>query len=510
MPAQKRSQKQDQAQSPSAIPNVLAARYASAEMTAIWSPEHKIAMERRLWVEILRAQRDLGLAVPEGVVEDYEAVIDNINLASIEARERVTRHDVKARIEEFSALAGHEHIHRALTSRDVTENIEQAQVRTSLVLVRDHLVAVLARLCELADRYRDLAVVGRTHNAAAQVTTLGKRWATIGTEVLDAIKRIEDLLERQPLRGLKGPVGTQQDMVDLFGGNAEAVAKLEQRIAEHLGFNRVITSVGQVYPRSHDLDFVAALTQAAAPLGNTAHMVRLMAGNELVTEGFKEGQVGSSAMPHKMNTRSSERISGLLMVLRGHLAMVAQLAGDQWLEGDVSCSVVRRVALPDACFTIDGAIETALEVMNDFGAFDAVIAAELAEYLPFLATTRFLSAAVAGGCGREQAHEVIREHAVAAVLERRTGGPAKGDSAKADLTKAGSAKSPPSGSNSFLDRVAADERLGLSTDAVAVIVSDANSFTGLASNQVSEFIANATPVLNAHSAAAAYQPNPTL
>ncbi len=473
------------------IPNVLATRYASAEMTAIWSSERKIAMERRLWVEVLRAQQKLGVSVPEGVVADYEAVIDNIDLTSIEARERVTRHDVKARIEEFSALAGHEHIHRAMTSRDVTENIEQAQVRVSLVLVRDHLVAVLARLCAVADSYRDLAVVGRTHNAAAQVTTLGKRWATIGTEVLDAIKRIEDLLERQSLRGLKGPVGTQQDMLDLFGGNAKAVADLEQSIAEHLGFKRVITSVGQIYPRSHDLDFVAALTLAAAPLGNIAHMVRLMAGNELVTEGFKEGQVGSSAMPHKMNTRSSERISGLLMVLRGHLAMVAQLAGDQWLEGDVSCSVVRRVVLPDACFAIDGAIETVLEVLDDFGAFEAPIAAELAEYLPFLATTRLLNAAVAAGCGREQAHEVIREHAVAAVLKRRAGDQEAGNS-------------------SFLDLVTADERLGLSAEYVAAIVSDASSFTGLASNQVSEFITSATPVLDAYPAAAAYQPNPTL
>ncbi len=491
----------------SVVPNVLATRYASPAMRAIWSPEQKIVMERRLWVEVLRAQQEFGVPVPDGAVEDYEAVIETIDLDSIEARERFTRHDVKARIEEFCALAGHEHIHLAMTSRDVTENIEQAQMRASLVLVRDRLVAVLARLCALADQYRDLAMAGRTHNVAAQVTTLGKRWATIGTEVLDAISRLEDLLERLPLRGIKGPVGTQQDMADLFAGNAaseaaatEAVAKLEQRIAEHLGFSKLITSVGQVYPRSHDLDFVACLSLAAAPLGNAAVMVRLMAGNELVTEGFKDDQVGSSAMPHKMNTRSSERVSGLLMVLRGHLAMVAQLAGDQWLEGDVSCSVVRRVVLPDACFAIDGAIETTLEVLDGFAAFDVVITAELNDYLPFLATTRLLNAAVAAGCGREQAHELIREHAIAAALQRRTEGRI------GQASDAGGGDVAPS----LAQRIVADEKLGLTADDVAAIMTDAGSFTGLAGQQVDEFIANAAPVLGAHQDAATYQPNPTL
>src|SRR6201999_2590214 len=186
-----------------------------------------------------------------------------------------------------------------------------------------------------------------------------------------------------------------------------------------LGFRKVLTSVGQVYPRSLDYDVVSALVQLAAAPSSTAKTIRLMAGHELVTEGFKPGQVGSSAMPHKMNTRSCERVNGLMVILRGYASMTAELAGDQWNEGDVSCSVVRRVALPDAFFAFDGLLETFLTVLDDFGAYPAVIARELDRYLPFLATTRVLMAAVRAGVGRETAHEIVAEHARAVALDMR-------------------------------------------------------------------------------------------
>ena len=192
-------------------------------------------------------------------------------------------------------------------------------------------------------------------------------------------------------------MGTSQDMLDLLDGDADRLAELETRVAAHLGFDRVLTSVGQVYPRSLDFDVVSALVQLVAAPSNLATTIRLMAGHELVTEGFAEGQVGSSAMPHKMNTRSCERVNGLAVVLRGHLSMVGELAGDQWNEGDVSCSVVRRVALPDAFFAADGLFRTFLTVLDEFGAFPAVIQRELDRYLPFLGTTKVLMAAVRAG-----------------------------------------------------------------------------------------------------------------
>jgi len=469
------------------IPNVLAARYASPELARLWSPEHKVVLERRLWLAVLKAQADLGVDVPGQVIADYEKVVEQVGLASIAARERVTRHDVKARIEEFNALAGHEHIHKGMTSRDLTENVEQLQIRESLLHVRDRVVAMLARLGRLAAEHSGTVMAGRSHNVAAQATTLGKRFATAADELLVAFERLENLLERYPLRGIKGPVGTAQDMLDLLGSEAR-LAELEDRIAAHLGFSRRFTSVGQVYPRSLDYDVLTTLVQLAAAPSSLATTIRLMAGHELVTEGFKEGQVGSSAMPHKMNTRSCERVNGLTVILRGYAHMAGELAGAQWNEGDVSCSVVRRVALPDAFFAFDGLCETMLTVLDEFGAFPAVIEAELARYLPFLATTKMLMAAVRAGVGRETAHEIIKEHAVAAALAMRTEGTG----------------------NDLLDRLAADPRFPLGRSELDALLADRISFTGAASAQVAEVVGRIERITARYPEAAAYVPGAIL
>jgi len=467
-------------------PNVLAARYASTSMAVLWSPEHKIVLERQLWLAVLTAQADLGVDLPEGAVDAYAKVVDVVDLASIGERERVSRHYVKARIEEFNALAGYEQIHKGMTSRDLTENVEQLQVLGALRLVRDKAVAALARLADLAAQHDATVIAGRSHNVAAQATTLGKRFASAAEELLVAFDRVEQLIGRYPLRGIKGPVGTAQDQLDLLGGDAAKLAELERRVAGHLGFDRVLTSVGQVYPRSLDFDVLSSLVQLAAGPSSLATTIRLMAGNETVTEGFKAGQVGSSAMPHKMNTRSCERVNGLAVVLRGYLSMVGELAGDQWNEGDVSCSVVRRVALPDAFFALDGLFETFLTVLDEFGAFPAVIERELARYLPFLATTKVLMAAVRHGVGRETAHEAIKEHAVAVALQMREQGAER---------------------NELLERLAADPRLGLTADDLAALVAEPVTFTGAAAAQVAEVVRRVADVVAAHPVAAAYVPD---
>ena len=419
---------------------------------------------------------------------DYRSVIDQVDLDSINARERVTRHDVKARIEEFNALAGHEHVHKGMTSRDLTENVEQLQVLRSLHLVRDRIVTALVMLSDIAVRYSDQAIAGRSHNVAAQITTLGKRFATAADELLVAHQRVDELINRYPARGIKGPVGTSQDMLDLLGADEDRLADLENRIAAHLGFAQVFTSTGQVYPRSLDYDVVTALAQVAAAPSNVATSIRLMAGHELVTEGFKPGQVGSSAMPHKMNTRSCERVNGLAVIVRGYVSMVGELAGDQWNEGDVSCSVVRRVALPDAFFAIDGLFETFLSVLVDFGAFPAVIEAELARYLPFLTTTKVLMAAVRKGVGREVAHEAIKEHAVGVALAMRESG----------------------APNDLVDRLAGDQRLGLARDELDALVSDPLELSGSARSQVARLAARVGELAAANPQAAAYRPGSVL
>ncbi|OPX16877.1 adenylosuccinate lyase [Gordonia sp. i37] len=471
-----------------AISNVLASRYASTDLVEIWSATNKIAAERRLWIAVLRAQRDLGIDVPDNAIDDYERVVDDIDLGSIAERERITRHDVKARIEEFNALAGHEQIHKGMTSRDLTENVEQLQILQSLQHVHAHGVAVLARLVERAAQYSSLVMAGRSHNVAAQATTLGKRFASAADELMIALTRLTELIDRYPLRGIKGPMGTSQDMLDLLGGDAGKLADLESRVAGHLGFSRSFTSVGQIYPRSLDHDVVSALVQVAAAPSSLAHTIRLMAGHELVTEGFQPGQVGSSAMPHKMNTRSCERVNGLAVVLRGYASMTAELAGAQWNEGDVFCSVVRRVALPDAFFAIDGLMETFLTVLAEFGAYPAVIANELDRYLPFLATTKVLMASVRAGVGRETAHEAIKENAVAVALAMREEG------REPDL----------------LDRLAADDRIPLDRAQLDALLDDKEAFVGAAGRQVADVIAAAEKIIAENPQAAAYTPAPIL
>ena len=283
-------------------------------------------------------------------------------------------------------------------------------------------------------------------------------------------------------------MGTAQDMLDLLGGDADRLDALERKVAEHLGFTHVFTSVGQVYPRSLDFDAVSALVQIGAGPSSLAHTIRLMAGHELVTEGFQPGQVGSSAMPHKMNTRSCERVNGLQVVLRGYASMTGELAGAQWNEGDVFCSVVRRVALPDAFFAIDGLIETFLTVLTEFGAYPAVIERELNRYLPFLASTRILMAAVRAGVGRETAHELIKEHSVAVALAMREEG------REPDL----------------LDRLAADERLPLDRAALDAALADRSAFVGAASEQVGAVVAAVHKLLERYPNAVNYSPSPIL
>jgi adenylosuccinate lyase len=463
--------------------NVLADRYASKEMRQIFAPEQKIIAERKLWLAVARAQSKLGHVIPDAVIADYEKVLTKVDLASIDAREKVTRHDVKARIEEFNTLAGHEVIHAGMTSRDVTENIEAMQVRDGLSIVHAKTVALLAALGRKATEFADQPISGRSHNVPAQITTLGKRFASSAEELLYAYERLTSLQSRYPMRGIKGPVGTAQDSIDLLG-SSEAHRSLELEIAKELGFDRILDSTGQVYPRSLDYEVLTTLVQLAASPSSLATSFRLMAGAELVTEGFKNGQVGSSAMPHKMNTRSCERVNGLTVVLRGYASMVSELAGNQWNEGDVSCSVVRRVALPDAFFAIDGLLETMLTILNEFGAFPAVISAELERYLPFLATTKILMASVKAGVGREVAHEAIKEHAVKAALGMREGN-----------------------SNKFLEALAEDARIPFNLEELNNFINTPLEFTGDARQQIVRVISRIEEITSAFPVAAKYKPS---
>jgi adenylosuccinate lyase len=448
------------------IPNVLAGRYASKAMRAVWSAEGRIKLERDYWIAVLRAQKELGLDIPQEAIDAYERVKGEINLDSINEREAITRHDVKARIEEFCDLAGYEHIHKGLTSRDLTENVEQLQIIQALGIVRNKAVAALMALAKRAEEWKSLVITARTHNVPAQPTTFGKRLAMFGEDLLLAVGELDRIIENYPVRGLKGPVGTQMDLLTLFSGDAAKVASLEGSILEHLGVSAALDSVGQVYPRSLDFEVVSVFVRLASGPSSFAKTLRIMAGHELASEGFAKGQVGSSAMPHKMNSRSCERINGFGAILKGYLTMAGELAGDQWNEGDVSCSVVRRVFLPDSFFAIDGLLETFITILNQMEVYPAVIDQENQRYGPFLATTTVLMEAVKAGAGREEAHEAIKEHAVQTVRDLRAG---------------------TISSNDLVARLGADERLGLSEEQLAEMMERAQAMTGLATIQVEQF-----------------------
>lgn len=457
-------------------------------MKDIWSQTGRVALERDFWIAVMKAQRDLGVPIPAEAIRDYERVKDQIDLAAIDKRERVTLHDVKARIEEFSELAKRQFIHLGLTSRDLTENVEQLQILRALKTVQFKTAAALLAIARQAEAHRDLMITGRTHNVPAQPTTLGKRLAMFGQELLVAAARIDELIERYPVRGLKGAVGTQLDQLTLLGGDNGKVDQLESRVLRHLGFRASLFAVGQVYPRSLDFEVVTALHQIGAAAASCATTLRLMAGAGLLTEGFQAGQVGSSAMPHKVNARNCERVCGFSTILSGYVTMTGALAGHQWNEGDVSCSVVRRVALPDAFFAIDGALETYLTVLRQMEVFPAAIGAENERNLPFLATTTILMEAVKRGAGRETAHEAIKEHALAAAKALRSGG---GD---ADL----------------LARLAGDRRIGLNKKALQTILAENARFVGAAPHQVDEFLEQVKPLAKKHKGAQDYRPGQLL
>lgn len=471
------------------IPNILAQRYASAQIRDIWSPSGKIRLEREYWIAVMKAQVDLGMHIPREAIQAYERTLEDIDLQAIERRERITRHDVKARIEAFNEIAGAEHIHKGMTSRDLTENVEQLQLYRSARIFFLKGLATLKGFAGKADAYKDLILTGRTHNVAAQPTTVGKRIAMYGEELLRAVNKLQAFLEDYPARGLKGAVGTQLDLLTLFDGDHRKVEELESRVLKHLGLPGQLKTVGQVYPRSLDFEAVSLFNLIASGPSSFARTLRLMAGHDLASEGFAKGQVGSSAMPHKMNARSCERINGFATLLKGHLAMVQGLIGDQWNEGDVSCSVVRRVALPDSCFALDGLLETTLTVLGQMEVFPAVIDRENAYYFPFLSTTTLLMEAIKGGAGREAAHEAIKEQAVATVADLRSG---------------------KISTNDLAERLAKDGRLGLSRSQIEGVIAAAAGLSGKASAQVDAFGEIVAALLEKNPEAAAFEPAPIL
>lgn len=471
------------------IPNILADRYASTPMLKVFSPEGKIVLERELWITVMKTQAELGLTIPAEAITAYERVKDTVDLEWIRNREKEIRHDQKAKIEAFNKIAGYEYIHLGMTSRDLSDNVEQMQNKSGMEILRDHSVATLARMARLAIQYDTLVYPERTHLAVAQPSLVGKIFSNFGEELLIGFNRLESLIDKYPLRGIKGAIGTQTDQSQLFNGDMNKVDTLEQKVAQFLGFKRVMGSVGQIYPRSLDFEVISTLFQLVCGPSSFARTARSMSGFEEFTEGFKEGQVGSTAMPHKMNSRSSERGNSFKNILIGYVVMAAGISGDQVYAGDVSDSATRRVALSDAFFAADGAFETTLTILDECGFYPAVIQREMDRYLPFLTTTRLLMTAVKEGIGRETAHAAIRDHAVAVALDMRNTG-------RQD--------------NDLLDRLSQDSRLNIPKEKLFAAISNPIEFVGNAPRQIATFASQVEEIFKKYPEAAIYEPEEIL
>ena len=472
--------------------NILSQRYATENMNQIFSEMGKTRLERELWLNVLKIQRELGLHVPDEAIEAYEAALDDIDLCLIMEIEQRTKHDVKAKIEAFCKAAGdYEYVHLGMTSRDLSDNVEQIQIKKAMRLVFGKYISVLRHLLDRADEYRTIELTARTHHQAAQPTLLGRRFSMWAEELWVHLVEFEAFIESYPFRGIKGAVGTQFDMVNLLGSKGKAL-DLEKRIAEMFGFNDILDSTGQVYPRSLDYKLLMHLSVLSSACENFAKSMRLMAGYELMTEGFRKGQVGSSVMPHKMNTRSSERICAFSELLKMYADGGSRLSGDQWEEGDVSCSAMRRVLIPDAFYASDGLLETTLTVLNQMGAYSAVISKEVDRYLPFLATTEILGMAVQRGMGREQAHGLIKKHAIAEALRMREEG--------SDI-------------NYFIDRLCEEpdfKNMGITSVILSDVIKDKSHFIGNADAQITAVQDKVKPILVKYMDAAAYEPGDIL
>ena len=459
--------------------SLLGQRYASQEMKTIWSREFKIKSERDLWITVLKTQKRLGLEVTDEVISQYVRVKDVINLQSIDDREMKTKHDVMARIDEFNELAGNQRIHIGMTSRDLTENIELFQIGSALELVQMKSLALIKHLADFSKNNMDLAMVARTHNIPAQVTTMARRSATWMEELLFAIRHLEDLQKRLPLRGIKGPIGTGEDLNDLFG---DGYQDIESEIAAELGFGNLLKAPSQIYPRSIDYEVLTTLAQIASAPSNIATNIRIMSGLGLVSEGFSEGQVGSSAMPHKVNPRLSERVNGLTAILKGYVVMIQELIGNQWNEGDVSCSVVRRVAIADSFYTIDAILDTSMRIIRDLVIHREVIDRELEENLPSLLSSKLLALAVKNGVGREDAHSIIKKYSQLAIENFRK-----------------------SGVNNLFELITTDKSLGISLKSIEELLAS-SKLLGSAKKQCELLIKEGLIKVGSNSDSARYSP----
>ena len=446
----------------------LGERYASGEMQAIFAPAHRFGTWRRLWLALAEGQHELGLPIPEQALEEMRRGLDDVDLEQAAEYERRFRHDVMAHVHLFGdvAPAARGIIHLGATSAFIGDNTDLILHREALTLVRDRVVRCMAALTEFARTHRALPTLGYTHFQPAQPTTVGKRTTLWVQDLVLDLEEIEFRLRTLRFRGVRGTTGTQASFLDLFDGDAAKVDALDEAVAERMGFGERYGVTGQTYSRKIDAQILGTLAGVAASASKMGHDLRLLAHLREVEEPFEEEQIGSSAMPYKRNPMRAERICAMAR----HVIVLAQdpqfTAATQWLERTLDDSANRRLSIPDSFLALDGILLLVENVASGLVANPHVIRRNLEEHLPFMASEAILMHATAAGGDRQELHERIRRHSMAAARRMKEEG------APADL----------------LERIAEDDAFGVSL-AELQDIADPAGFVGRAPEQVDRFLA---------------------
>jgi len=408
---------------PTTYENPLVSRYASAEMSYVWSPERKHRLWRQLWLALAEAECDLGLVITRKQLVEMRRHLSDIDYAAARRYERLLRHDVMAHLRAFGdqCPSARGVIHLGATSCFVTDNSELIQMREALGLVQAGLVNVIGALAGFARRYRSVPTLGFTHFQPAQLTTVGKRATLWLQDLLMDLGALEFVLADLRFRGTKGATGTQASFLELFEGDARKVLKLEQMVARKMGFREVYPVTGQTYPRKVDSAVVAVLSGVAQSAQKFATDLRLLAHLREVEEPFEEKQVGSSAMPYKRNPMRAERMTALARFVITLSQSAATTAAEQWLERTLDDSANRRLTLPQAFLAVDGILRLYQNVAGGLVVNREVIQEHVRRELPFIACERVLMEAARTGGDRQELHEKLRQHTHAALAQVKAG-----------------------------------------------------------------------------------------
>ncbi len=394
----------------------FAARYSSKEMLELFSPRTRIVAWRRLWVALAEAEKALGLAISEAQIEELRQNVENIDFSAAAAYERKLRHDVMAHVHAYGDVApgARPIIHLGATSCYVTDNADLILMRQALGLVRNKLVGAIDALASFAGKWKDLPCLGYTHFQPAQLVTVGKRATLWCQELILDLNEIQRRIDDLPFLGVKGTTGTQASFLALFDGDETKVKELERRVSRAFEFDRVQSVSGQTYTRKLDTQAVAAVSGVAESAHRFGTDLRLLAHEREIEEPFESDQIGSSAMAYKRNPMRAERMCSLARFLMGLPAVAAQTSATQWLERTLDDSAVRRIVIPQAFLCADAIMNIYLNVVPGLEVHPSMAARRVSEQLPFMATENLLMAAVRAGGDRQDLHERIRKHSLAA------------------------------------------------------------------------------------------------